>query len=150
MGSVRWDGWQGDGEDVCHSFKGNPSAATRRGTHRGQRNIECWESLSEKARREWADGNRKEMIRAEKKSSALWLERQSEKREGGWERAWERIEHMKACCINGKVRSGPRINYPLSLGITNVIIWKRVLVRVCRGVEDLRNKTEDRDGAARV
>lgn len=27
MGSVKWDGWQGDREDVCHSFKGNTTAA---------------------------------------------------------------------------------------------------------------------------
>lgn len=98
---------------------------------------------------EWADGNGKGMIRTEKKSSVLWLERQSEKKEGGWERAWERKGHMKACCINGKVKS-LRINYPIPLGITNVIIWMRVLIRMCRGVEDLWNKMGDRDGAARV
>ena len=32
-----------------------------------------------------ADGNGKGMIRTEKKSSVLWLERQSEKKEGGRE-----------------------------------------------------------------
>lgn len=41
-----------------------------------------------------------------------------EKREG----AGGRQEYMKASCINGKVKSCLRINYPVSPGITNVII----------------------------
>lgn len=72
-----------------------------------------------------------------------WRDRVRKKREG----AGGRQEYMKASCINGKVKSRLRINYPVSPGITNVIIWTRVLIRMCRGVEDLRYKMGDRDGA---
>lgn len=87
------------------------------------------------------------MIRTEKRSSVLWLERQSVKKEGG---TGGRQEYMKASCINGKVKRCLRINCPISLGITNVIICTWVLIRMCRGVKDLRKKMGDRDGAVRV
>lgn len=50
MGSVKWDGWQGDRGDVCHSLKGN-AAARCTVALREERNVESVESLSEEAKR---------------------------------------------------------------------------------------------------
>lgn len=102
----------------------------------------------------WGHWERHEQIEKEKGWQELrkrarycgWRGRVREKREG----AGGRQEYMKASCINGKVKSRLRINYPVSPGITNVIIWTRVLIRMCRGVEDPLNKMGDRDRAGRV
>lgn len=146
MGRMKWDGWGGDRGDVCHSLKGKKRHHSK--MYSGTRSSESWESLSEEAKRatsrwKWEKGW------SELRKSAQccdWRGRVRKKREG----AGGRQEYMKASCINGKVKSRPRINYPVSPGITNVIIWTRVLIRMCRGVEDLRNKMGDRDGAVRV
>lgn len=118
-------------------------------TQRGEGNVQGWESLSEEAKRRTSRWKwERDDQNWERELSIVVGEAEWEKR--GREEAGGRQEYMKASCINGKVKIRLRINYPVSPGITNVIIWTRVLIRMCRGVEDLRNKMGDRDGAARV
>lgn len=88
MGSVKWDGWQRDRGDVCHSFKGSTTVARciLHGTQRGARNVESRESLSEGSEEK---DEQMEMEKGwgelRKRSSALSLERQSEKKHRGRE-----------------------------------------------------------------
>lgn len=136
MGRVKWDGWQGDGGDVCHSFRGKNATAARCTVAGGEDESvhRAGHYYPRRLREKRADGNGTE----KELGFAVW-------EEGG-----KKDKSMETRCINGKVKSRPWINYPLSSGITNVIIWTRVLIRMCRGVKDLQNKMGDRDGAVRV
>lgn len=136
--------WQGDRREVCHSVGANATKREMyRSPRRGEKSAGSRESLSEDTERGTSRWKRKRDDKNwEKELGTVVGEAEWEKR--GWE--LEEDEYMKASCINGKVKSRLRINYPVSPGITNVIIWTRVLIRMCRGVEDPLNKMGARAG----
>lgn len=108
-----------EGTSVIHSKEMLPQQDIQSHTERREMRRDPRNHYLRELREGLADGNGKGMIRTAKRSSVLWLERQSAKKEGG---AGGRQEYMKASCINGKVKRCLRINCPVSLGITNVII----------------------------